>query len=292
VVGLKPSRGGISRRDLATGSLTTSGGLTRDVRDAAGLLDALQGGRAALDRRKYDGSWPLSTSLEGESPRLRIGVSFGDREVQPAIRLATLTVAERLAARGHVLDEFDLGVRWATLIEDSLPYIQGVREVANEVRGMSDLESMDPLVKRLVMHSSSREDNADQGAEARLAELARSVLSKTAEIDVLLTPTTACGPPRIGEHADLPIPELLMTWESFVPFTGMWNWTGQPAISVPAGLDEEGMPIGIQLVGRPNAEATILGLADEVEQDMGLLTCTFDVDPEGDRQHHSVASAS
>jgi amidase len=51
----------------------------------------------------------------------------------------------------------------------------------------------------------------------------------------------------------------------FTPFTGLWNVTGQPAASVPAGLSAAGLPLAVQLVGRPRAEATLLSLAAQLE---------------------------
>jgi amidase len=52
---------------------------------------------------------------------------------------------------------------------------------------------------------------------------------------------------------------------SYCPFTGMWNLTGQPAAAVPAGFDGAGMPASVQLIGRPNDEATLLSLAAQIE---------------------------
>jgi amidase len=55
-------------------------------------------------------------------------------------------------------------------------------------------------------------------------------------------------------------------WESgWVPFCVLWNSTGQPAASVPAGFSDDGLPLAVQLVGRPHAEATLLSLAAQIE---------------------------
>ena len=53
------------------------------------------------------------------------------------------------------------------------------------------------------------------------------------------------------------------------PFTGHWNLTGQPSISVPVGVSDDGLPLGVQLVGRQGAEATLIGLAAQLEAELG-----------------------
>jgi amidase len=58
----------------------------------------------------------------------------------------------------------------------------------------------------------------------------------------------------------------LLTAGRFVPFPGAWNMTGQPAASVPAGMSINGIPLAVQLVGRPDQEVTLLSLAAEIEE--------------------------
>jgi amidase len=83
--------------------------------------------------------------------------------------------------------------------------------------------------------------------------------------DVLLTPTTATPPPRIGQLQGRGALWTLNAVAGMVPFNGVWNVTGQPAASVPAGFGADGLPRGVQLVGRPNDEATLLSLAGQLE---------------------------
>ncbi len=82
---------------------------------------------------------------------------------------------------------------------------------------------------------------------------------------MLLTPATAAPPPAIGQLQGRGATWTLNAVAGWVPYNGVWNVTGQPAASVPAGLGADGLPRGVQLVGRPNDEATLLSLAAQIE---------------------------
>jgi amidase len=98
--------------------------------------------------------------------------------------------------------------------------------------------------------------------EAALSQRLNGVL---AEHDILLTPTTASPPPRIGQLQGRGALWTLNVVAGMVPYNGVWNVTGQPAASVPAGFGADGLPRGVQLVARPGAETTILSLAAQLE---------------------------
>jgi amidase len=83
--------------------------------------------------------------------------------------------------------------------------------------------------------------------------------------DVLITPATAQPPPAIGRLQGRGALWTLNTVGGWVPYNGVWNVTGQPAASVPAGFAGDGLPRAVQVVGRPNAEATVLALAAQIE---------------------------
>lgn len=98
--------------------------------------------------------------------------------------------------------------------------------------------------------------------EAALAGRLNEVLQ---EHDVLMTPATAMPPPRIGQFQGRGALWTLNTVGGMVPYNGVWNLTGQPAASVPAGMGADGLPRAVQLVGRANDEATLLSLAAQLE---------------------------
>ncbi|HWX75734.1 MAG TPA: amidase family protein [Solirubrobacteraceae bacterium] len=83
--------------------------------------------------------------------------------------------------------------------------------------------------------------------------------------DVLLTPATAVPPPRIGQLEGRGAVWTLNAVGGMVPYTGVWNVTGQPAAAIPAGLGGDGLPRAVQAVARPNAEAVLLSLAAQLE---------------------------
>ncbi len=101
-----------------------------------------------------------------------------------------------------------------------------------------------------------------RAAEHRLADKLGRVL---VDHDVLITPTTAQPPPRIGQYDGRGALWTLNAVTALVPYNAPWNLTGQPAASVPAGFGSDGLPRGIQIVGRPGAETTLLSLAYQLE---------------------------
>ena len=97
------------------------------------------------------------------------------------------------------------------------------------------------------------------------AEFARRLNGVLEDHDVLLTPATAAPPPRIGQLQGRGALWTLNAVAGWVPYNGVWNVTGQPAASVPAGFGADGLPRAVQLVGAPNDEATLLSLAGQLE---------------------------
>jgi amidase len=85
--------------------------------------------------------------------------------------------------------------------------------------------------------------------------------------DVLVTPTVATPPVKIGEFKspEQPLNEFFMAG-TFAPFTSIWNTTGQPAVSIPLAQDEQGLPVGVQVVARPGEEASLIRLSSQLEE--------------------------
>jgi amidase len=97
------------------------------------------------------------------------------------------------------------------------------------------------------------------------AEFSRRMNRVLEDHEVLMTPATATPPPRIGQLNGRGALWTLNAVAAMVPYNGVWNVTGQPAASVPAGFGADGLPRGVQLVGRANDEATLLSLAAQIE---------------------------
>ena len=105
-------------------------------------------------------------------------------------------------------------------------------------------------------------------ARARAKEAARAARINAIfdEHDVLVTPVTAAQPLPVGRFDGAGAARAFLGAGEFACYTAVWNVTGQPAASVPAGFDADGMPMAVQLVARPDGEATLLALAAQLEE--------------------------
>jgi amidase len=107
---------------------------------------------------------------------------------------------------------------------------------------------------------------AARRARAAEAERARRINRIFDEADVVLTPATAAPAPRLGQGVHRSGVRSVLASTPWVAYTPPWNVTGQPAMSVPAGVDATGVPVGVQLVARPHDEATIVALAAQMQR--------------------------
>lgn len=264
LVGVKPSRGRISNHPFASHPLLTDGPLSRTVADAAAMLDAMEGYVTG------DAFWAPPTARtfveEARTPpaRLRIGVmtQAGEFEVDPELRQAVTDTATLFEQLGH--DVTEGGPDWNDQdLSNAMQQSFGALLVSIE-DDLPPEETWDPIMKAFIP-SIRQIPLADflktqQRASARV----REIVAFWDEHDVLLTPTVIGKLNRIEE---LRGPDGGMARNLTVgPFLYIWNVTGQPAIVLPAGFDSEGLPMGIQLVGRPADDATIFQLSGQLEQ--------------------------
>lgn len=246
--------------------ITTAGPLTRSVLDAAAFLDLLAGNEPGDGFVLPTPERTFAAEVGRDPGRLRIAVSLGGREIEPAYRSLLDDTIHLLEGLGHRVEEADPDPTWGCLFEETLPYAFGVPGLPARIRALPTLEGLDPLVSQLAEYSGTLTAELLVQREADLYERARRISTFLAQFDMLLSPTVAKAPPLVGAHRELDVPELITMWEEYGPFTAMWNWTGQPAISVPAGLDDRGLPVGMQLVGQLGNEAALLRVAAQLEQ--------------------------
>jgi len=256
--GLKPHVGRVPRRphDRDGSHWICFGALTRSVLDTAMVLDAIadDGGTFTEAARKA----PL---------RLRVAVSdafpAGTRgKLSDEVRGALDGTADLLRQLGHevVEGDIDLRVRDVPVIVGLM--FRGIRDLVQEIESPQRLERRTRALARPGALVSDRLLERLLDAEQRMADRVGRLF---ADHDVLLMPVMSEPAVRAGimEGRGATVSYL---WETgWVPFNVLWNSTGQPAASVPAGLSATGLPLAVQLVGRPHDEATLLSLAAQIE---------------------------
>jgi amidase len=269
LVGLKPQRDRVSLGALAGHwhGLSVAGFLTRTVEDTALLLDV------AADQKPDTPFAEAVRSQAGESSdatsRLRIALSF-KAAVQPVrvhkeVRASLHAVAEALRQLGHEVTEQDPSFGRASDAAVAR-YLNGIAEdgkrmpqperLQRRTRGFIRLGNSipRPLVDKAVRDEARH--------AARIGELFR-------DHDVLLTPTTARPPVKAAQWEGLGALRTLLGMAPVYPFTGIWNMTGQPAISIPAPPASDGLPIGAQLIAPADGEGRLLALAAQLERELG-----------------------
>jgi amidase len=265
--GLKPQRGRVSMMPDSDHwyGLSVFGGLARSVLDAA-LLDDVVMGPADGDRYvPPPPEYSFAEAARREPPKLRIAVSTKPMlPVRPSAqaRTAVESTAELLRSFGHEVRERD--PRYGQLMPNMLPrYLAGVCDDAARTQEPERLEPRTRRFARLGKHMHGRALARSLRREGKVAARIGAIFT---DHDVLLTPVTAKPAPRAdgwrGKGA-------LATFDGsrpYVCYTAAWNYTGQPAAAVPAGFDHEGLPLAVQLVGRPNAETTLISLAAQLER--------------------------
>src|SRR6185436_238903 len=131
-----------------------------------------------------------------------------------------------------------------------------------------DESKLEPLTAQMADLANSFSATDYLGALDYLRRMSRQVAALWEGIDVLLTPTLAKPPIEIGglrpKQGEPPI-QMLMNAGEWVPFTPVWNVTGQPAISLPLSISPDGLPVGVQLVGPPAGEELLLSLSAQLE---------------------------
>ena len=249
-VGLKPQRG---RVPLAPDTehwhgLSVAGALTRTVADQALVLSVLSGGQIAAEVQEPSSSLRIAWSVKAPVPT----------GVHPAVQGALDGTLAVLRGLGHGVVQADMAygkaqpsflVRYGRGARDDLVRLVDPRRTEARTRAVGAIGQR--ISDRLLERARRWGDEAAEG----LAELRGA--------DVLVTPVLAAPPIRVGALSGL---ATLAKAGNVVPFTPAWNVTGQPAISVPAGHTADGLPLAVQLVGRPGREALLLGLAAQLER--------------------------
>ncbi len=292
VVAFKPTYGLISRYGLIAfaSSLDTVGTFTRDVRDAATLLSTIAG-KDSLDTTSLpEAARDYTDGLETEIRGLRIGVlrDWLGEGVEPGVRDAVEDSISLLEGLGAEIGETTLANAEYALsayyliapaeASSNLARYDGVRygHRTDDAANVVDLymrtrgEGFGDEVKRRIMLGTYSLSAGYYEAYYGQAQKVRTLVIRDFEraferFDLLLGPTSPTTAFRIGEKAEDPLAMYLSDI-----YTIPANLSGHPGISVPCGLDDAGLPVGLQLIGRHLDEATVLRAAHAFEQDLGL----------------------
>jgi amidase len=277
LVGLKPTRGRISPApELGDSSLGIDGMLTRTVADTAALLDVLAGYEPGDATWAPEPSEPFALSAAVEPRSLRIASTLlppiPGTPVDPLCVRAVEDATEILRSLGHEVEEVAppwqesalqelFGAVFSNHIALSIAY-SGM--VAGRTPTAEDMEPMSWAIYSMIGKLNAIEG---MGAGVQLQAFARRLVSFLLPYDALLTPALAERPLPLGT-LDTAAPDPMSTFSRsgvFTPFTPIFNASGQPGISLPLFEGEDGLPLAVQLVGRPAGEGALLALAAQLE---------------------------
>jgi amidase len=267
--GLKPQRGRVSMapRVRPWHGLSVNGLLARTVADTALFHDVASGALESEADRVPAPAVPFSQAAATAPGKLRIAYSTS----VPAGVISKLDgdqaraleqTVELLRSLGHEVAERDPDYGMDSIPAVLVRYLRGAHDDAEALPHPERLERRTRAMARLGGLIPPALLERSLAGEAQLTRRLNEVL---ADHDVLLTPATASTPPRIGQLQGRGAIWTLNAVAGMVPYNGIWNVTGQPAASVPAGLGSDGLPRAVQIVGRPGDEATLLSLAAQLE---------------------------
>ena len=299
LVGMKPTYGRASRYGMIAfaSSLDQAGPITRTVTDAAWLMEAI-GGHDPYDSTSIPEPFPnLREHLEDGIDGLRIGVvrEFMDGEgLEPGVKARVDEAVQRLGKLGAEIVEVSLphavyGVSAYYLIAPSecssnLSRFDGVRyglrvdaETTEEMMGATRELGFGAEVKRRIMIGTYALSAGYYDAYYAQAQRVRTLILRdfaTAfeQCDVLVSPTAPTSAFKFGDKSNDPLAMYLND-----VYTIPASLAGTPALSIPAGLDEQGLPVGIQLMGPVLGEQVLFRAARALEAELA-----FDPTPRGD----------
>lgn len=290
VVGLKPTYGLVSRYGLVAfaSSLDQIGPITKDVRDSAMLLNIIAGhdkkDSTSVEIEQKDYTKCLKNSVKG----LKIGVpkEFYGEGINEEVKNSLYEAIERYKKLGAEIEEFSLDIASYSLASyyiiacaeassnlgrfDGIRYTYRTAEFKNikELYKKSRSEGFGPEVKRRIILGTYVLSSGYYDAYYKKAQKVRTLVMKEfnkafEKYDIILVPTSPTVAFDIGSKSNNPL-EMYLADICTVPV----NMVGLPGISIPCGVDKEGMPIGMQLIGNKFCEETILNAAYTFEQDL------------------------
>jgi aspartyl-tRNA(Asn)/glutamyl-tRNA(Gln) amidotransferase subunit A len=289
VTGMKPTYGTVSRYGLIAyaSSLDQMGPVAKDAADCAAILDLVQG-KDKRDGTSLEGNYgSLLANLSGDVKGMKIGIPtdcFGNG-LNPAVSKSVLAVAEVLKSRGAIVEQCNLPIMQyvvpayyiiaAAEASSNLSRFDGVKygwraqgfENLTDLYNKTRTEGFGSEVKRRILLGTFALSTGYYDAYYKKALQVKAVIAKAfdeafAKYDLLLTPVAPTTAPKLGESLADPLQMYLSDI-----YTVSLNLAGLPGISVPCGFDENGMPIGAQLIGAALQDAKVLQAAHAFQLD-------------------------
>ena len=295
VVGLKPTYGTVSRYGLIAygSSLDQIGPLTKDVTDCATVMEAIAShdtkDSTSIDRAAIEKDTDFTSALIEDVKGMKIGIPrdyFGDG-LDSEVKEAVLAAAKALEAKGAIVEEFDL-----SLVEYAIPtyYTIAAAEASSnlerfdgikygyrtpEYEGLHNMykktrsEGFGPEVKRRIMLGSFVLSSGYYDAYYLKALRVKAMIRKAfddafSKYDLILGPVAPTTAPKLGESLSDPLKMYLGDI-----YTISVNLAGLPGISVPCGVDSQGLPIGMQLLADSFEEKKLIQAAYTYEKIRG-----------------------
>ncbi|MEG3895656.1 MULTISPECIES: amidase [unclassified Microcoleus] len=261
LVGIKPSRGRVSWAPVGDylSGISANGPLARTVADAAALLDVMSGYTTGDPYWLPDSNPTFLEASRQKSGKLRIAFSTTISPVGEAAAIcqqAVLETVKLLTDLGHDVEpgcpDFTGLIEPFTAIWQSGAAASGIPSPA-----------LEPMNRWLLERTISSGEYLR--AVNQMQVISRRIVGFFEKFDVLVLPTYMHSPIRVGEWADLSFEETLQRIINWIAPCPPFNASGLPAIALPAILDNNGVPVGIQIIGRPAAEATLIALAAQME---------------------------
>ncbi len=269
IVGLKPTYGRVSRHGVfpLSASMDHAGPLTKDVYDTALMMNVIAG---------YDSNDPTTSqlpvpdytaALHGEMDGVRVGMPqpyFFDN-LQTSVQAAVMHAIEQLTQLGGQLEEQTLN-NFDHAPEILWTLISGDAGMVHEAHLDSHAEMLDSDVRQLAERGLRLSASDYLKAQQARDDIRQQTAQALENVDVLVTPTSPIVSPQLGQdtidiggHA-VPMRPALRR------LTLPCNLSGFPACTIPCGISPEGLPIGLQIIGKPFDEATVLRVAHAYER--------------------------
>jgi amidase len=267
--GIKPQRGRVSLSPQPEHwcGLTTFGPLTRTVLDAALFLDAVAGALPGDADQPPPPERPYAEAAGAADPgRLRVAVSFKSpvpTPVSEAVRRPVRELGELLRSLGHDVSEHQPS--YGEMRQLFIPlWLRGIYDDTCAL--VADPTQLERRTRQMAAAGRLVSDGLVTRVRAGQAGLIERLSETFDSYDVLLTPALAKPPVRVGRWEGRGAAWTTLGVSAFVPFNPVWNLTGQPAASVPAGFTDDGLPLAVQMVSRPNEEHVLFALAAQIER--------------------------